>query len=317
MAELSHPPCGRRVWKSSVALMLPVTSQLRQQQIGSPAGIPGALLALGLPAALSGVVEAWSGLVEDKVSCVAKATGLIRFELSFDSETGCRTVQPRHCVIIFSSKDHGKTKHLSALFRLRVVREEELSRDPNSQGAVANHLRFKPPDERRKMPGADEYVEFELLSREHEVPSQQSLRVSMGPMRVNSQSGQLEFVRIDMEQCIKQIATDIIEDPGGGAERLVQNRWWMCIETLRLLCRVDDIDCTALDQPGVPPLGWVIRLVDRQAPMNGRESLQAVAEDRNLDELLDFIDNSKPGKVVGPSQKTPKGKKKKGQRQKR
>lgn len=83
----------------------------------------------------------------------------------------------------------------------------------------------------------------------------------------------------------------------------------MCIETLRLLCRVDDIDCTALDQPGVHPLGWVIRLVDRQAPINGKESLEVLEEDRNLDELLDFIDNSK---TAGTSPKNPKGKKKKG-----
>lgn len=34
-----------------------------------------------------------------------------------------------------------------------------MDRDPNAQGAVANHLRFKTPHERQQIPGADEYVE--------------------------------------------------------------------------------------------------------------------------------------------------------------
>ena len=74
----------------------------------------------------------------------------------------------------------------------------------------------------------------------------------MGPVRVDTLRGERELVRVDMGQCIHRIATDIVEDPRG--QRLLQCRWWMCIETLRLLCTVDRIDCSALDKPDVPPL---------------------------------------------------------------
>lgn len=247
------------------------------------------------PGPLSNAIDAWSEYAECPVNHVSKAAGLVHFALSLDAESGRRIVEPRHHVIWFPLRDQGRQKHQSALFTLRVVREEEISRDPNAQGAVANHLRFKPPSERRLIPGADEYVEFELKSREHEVPSQQPLRISMGPVRVDKQTGQKEYVRIDMGQCIQRIATDIAEDPRGG-QRLVQNRWWMCIETLRLLCNVDHIDCTALDKPGVPPQEWVIRLMDTHAPINRKEEMQEREEDRDIDDLMDFIDNHSQGR---------------------
>jgi len=286
-------------------------------------GTGNTLIALGLPGPLSNAVDVWSEYAENHVSHVAKAAGFVRFALSFDAESGRRVVEPRHYVIAFPLRDQGRQKHQSALFTLRVVREEEISRDPNAQGAVANHLRFKPPAERKLIPGADEYVEFELLSREHEMPSQQPLRISMGPVRADKQTGQKEFVRVDMGQCIQQIATDIIEDPRGG-QRLVQNRWWMCIETLRLLCNVDHIDCTALDKPGVAPQEWVIRLMDTHAPINRKEEAQERPEERNIDDLMQFIDSRGPGRgcngrgLVGAAapQRPPRTKKKKNGREK-
>jgi len=256
------------------------------------------LVTVGLPGPLSSAVEAWSEFADCSVSHVAKAAGFVRFALSVDEKSGRRVVEPRHYVIAFPLRDQGRQKHHSALFTLRVVREEDISRDPNAQGAVANHLRFKPPAERKLIPGADEYVEFELLSREHEVPSQQPMRISMGPVR-SDKKGQKEFVRVDMGQCIQRIAADIIEDPKSG-HRMVQNRWWMCIETLRLLCNVDHIDCSALDTPGGPPQEWVIRLMDTHAPVNRKEELQEIHEDRNIDDLMDFIDSS-----GGPAQSIP------------
>lgn len=255
-------------------------------------------MSVGLPAPLSNAVDVWSAYADGKVSNVVKAQGLVRFALRVNPETGRRVVEPRHYVIDFPLREEGRRgqKHQSALFTLRVVREEEISRDPSEQwGAVANHLRFKSAAERKLISGADEYVEFELLSREHEVPSQQPLRISMGPVRANKHSGQQEFVRVDMGQCIQRIATDIVEDHRGG-QRLVQNRWWMCIETLRLLCNVDHIDCTALDKVGVPPQEWVIRLMDTHAPINRREELKVQQEDRDIDDLMQFIDNSGPGR---------------------
>lgn len=258
-------------------------------------GTGSTLIAVGLPTPLSNAVDAWSEYADGRVCNVVKAAGFVRFALSLDAENGRRVVEPRHHVIDFPLREQGRQKHQSALFTLRVVREEDISRDPNAQGAVANHLRFKPPAERRLIPGADEYVEFELLSREHEVPSQQPLRISMGPVRADKQTGQQEFVRVDMGQCIQRIATDIVEDPRGG-QRLVQNRWWMCVETLRLLCNVDHIDCTALDKPGVPPQEWVIRLMDAHAPINRKEELQERHEDRDIDDLMEFIDSRGPGR---------------------
>jgi len=266
------------------------------------------LISAGLPAPLSGAVEAWSEFADGKVSNVMKASGFVRFALRLDAESGQRVVEPRHYVIDFPLREHGRPKHQSALFTLRIVREEEIPRDPNVQGAVANHLRFKSPTERRKIPGADEYVEFELLSREHEVPSQQPLRISMGPVRADKATGQQEFIRVDMGQCIQRIATDVLEDPRGGP-RILQNRWWMCIETLRLLCTVDHIDCAALDKTGVPPQEWVIRLMDTDAPINKKEEVKAVKEDRDIDDLMEFIDNRGPGR--GASSAAAKGKPKK------
>lgn len=280
------------------------------------------MVTLGLPGPLSNAVDEWSEYADQHVSHVAKAAGFVHFSLSIDAESGRRTVEPRHYVISFPLRDQGRQKHQSALFTLRVVHEEEISRDPNTQGAVANHLRYKPPAERKLIPGADEYVEFELLSREHEVPSHQPLRISMGPVRVDKQTGQKEFVRVDMGQCIKNIANDIIEDPLGKKTRLVQNRWWMCIETLRLLCHVDSIDCSALDKTGVPPQVWVIRLMDTHAPVNKREELEDRPEERDIDDLMQFIDSRGPGRGCSgregghAPQRPPRKGKKKGGREK-
>lgn len=246
---------------------------------------PGAL-----PASLCSAVDWWSEYADSKVCNVVKAISIVRFALRVDAETGHRVVEPRHYVIDFPTREQGRQKHHSALFSLRIVREEDLAKQTVARGAVANHLRFKPAAELKQFSGAEEYVEFELLSREHETPSQQPLRICMGPVRVNKHTGRREFVRVDMGQCIQTIATDIVEDPNKG-ERLVQNRWWMCIETLRLLCSADHIDCSALDKPDVPPQEWVIRLMDTHAPVNRREELKAQHEDRDIDDLMQFIDS--------------------------
>ncbi|CAK0901937.1 unnamed protein product, partial [Prorocentrum cordatum] len=138
-------------------------------------------------AALGGALESWSDYAGSPVSHVAKAASFIRFSLHYDEETSMRVVEPRRFVVDFPPprcvRDQGRQKRHSALFSLRVIREESLARDPNMQGPVANHLRYKSTAERRLVPGADEYVEFELTSREHEAPSQQPLRISMGPVR--------------------------------------------------------------------------------------------------------------------------------------
>jgi len=273
--------------------------------------------AAGPSTPFSDALDAWSDHVEGGVNYVAKATGFVHFTVGFDGGRGSRVVAPQHCIIAFPIRGQ-KSKHHSALFTLRVVREEDIPRDPNVQGPVANHLRYKPPVDRRAIPGADEYVEFELLSRAHEKPSQQPLRIAMGAARANDDSGHKEFVRIDLGQCITFIATDIIDDPITG-QRLVQNRWWMCIETLRLLCTVNRIDCTALDKPGTP-LEWVICLVDMRAPVNKKEQPQEPPE-KNINELMEFIDGRDQRKAIAkenghrisdaPQLRQPRGRKKK------
>jgi len=100
---------------------------------------------------------------------------------------------------------------------------------------------------------------------------------------------------------------------------LVQNRWWMCIETLRLLCTVNRIDCTALDKPGTP-LEWVICLVDMRAPVNKKEQPQEPPE-KNINELMEFIDGRDQRKAIAkenghrisdaPQLRQPRGRKKK------
>jgi len=256
-------------------------------------------------------MDPWSEYAAGKVINAVRATGFVRFTLRWDEAAKRRVVEPRHYVVDFPVREQGRQRHHSALLTLRVVQEEEVSRDPSVQGAVANHLRCKPAVERKAISGADEYVEFELLSREHEVPSQQPLRISMGPVRANKKSGQQEFVQVDMGQCIQWIATDIVDH--GSGQRLVQNRWWMCIATLRLLCIVDHIDCKALDKADVPPQEWVIRLVDVHAPVNRKEEVQVQQEDRHIDDLMQFIDKRGPNgnASTGKSAKAGKAKKKK------
>merc|ERR1712216_639326 len=117
--------------------------------------------------------------------------------------------------------------HHGALLTLRTVFEDEIPRDPNVPGPVANHLRFKPANERRAIPGADEYIEFELLSRSHEMPAQQPLRITTGPVHTNPQTGLKEFLCVEFSQCVQSIATDVKEDPRSG-QRLLQYRWWIC-----------------------------------------------------------------------------------------
>jgi len=176
---------------------------------------------------------------------------------------------------------------------LRIVRESQIPRDPNVPGPVANHLRFKSADERKAISGADEYLEFELLSRPDQAPSTQPLRITTGPVQLNKETGLKEYLCVEFSQCIQSIATDLYQNPRNG-EHLVQNRWWICIETLRLLCCVKDIDCAALDKPGASHVEWAIRLIDTRVPVNKREVPEEPHE-KDIEELMEFIDGAPTG----------------------
>lgn len=253
---------------------------------------------LALPAS---IIDGWSHKVQENVSHVVEVSGFVHFTLSFDGQK--RVVAPRHYIIAFPHREKGRLRHHSALLTLQVVHESTI-RDV-APGSVANHLRFQSTSN-QKHPAAEEYVEFELLSRAHEAPAQQPLRITAGPVRVNEKTGQKESRPIDLGQCIRMIATDVVEDER--KQKLVRNRWWICIETLRLVCVVNSLDSAALDTVGATPLEWVIRLVDSRAPVNEAEQ----PEERNIDDLVKFIgDDNKKDKedsAKGKGAKKKKGK---------
>lgn len=253
--------------------------------------------ALALPAS---IIDGWSHKVQEHVSHVAEVSGFVHFTLSFDGQK--RVVAPRHYIIAFPHREKGRLRHHSALLTLRVVHESTI-RDV-APGSVANHLRFQSVNN-QKQPAAEEYVEFELLSRAHEAPAQQPLRITAGPVRFNEKTGQKESRPIDLGQCIRMIATDVVEDER--KQKLVRNRWWICIETLRLVCVVNSLDHAALDTVGATPIEWVIRLVDSRAPVNEAEQ----PEERNIDDLVKFIGGDDKGDK-GDGSKVKGGKKKKG-----
>jgi hypothetical protein len=251
--------------------------------------VPPSSRTLALPSAL---IDSWCHFARKTVTHVAEATGFVHFELSFDSERNRRTVSPEHYIIAFPNRDRGRARYHSSLLTLRIVSESDVPEDavmrPQSDTAVEGDI---------------EYVEFELLIRVHEAPVQQQLRVTAGPVRFNAQTGQRESMRIDLGGCVRQIATDIVDDPRG--KRVVRNRWWVCIEMLRLVCTANSLDCQALDKPGHPPVEWVVCLVDERGTKAGKTSQPE--EERNIDDLCDFIDgkagNSKKKKKKKPKEK--------------
>lgn len=250
-----------------------------------------------LPAEYVEFIDSWWDRTDGGVTHIAKAAGFIHFSLSSKELGGRkrRVVTPRHHVVVFPVRERGRQKHQSALLTLRTVLEDEI---PDvTHGSVANHLRFQRAhaaanggNDKHIHPGSDEYVEFELLSRAHEAPSQQPLRIA-GAVRVNEKTHRKESMRIDLSQCIPLIATDVVED-GEGQRRLIRNRWWICVETLRLVCAVNCLDCATLDEVGGEALEWAICLMDAMSPVNKVETLP----EQNIDELTRFIEQ-KGGKA--------------------
>merc|ERR1712070_1001473 len=120
-----------------------------------------------------------------------------------------------------------------------------------------------------------EYVEFELLSLVDDASKQPPLRIATGPVRVNPDSQQREFMRIDLGRCVRQIVTDIIDDPRHKNRKLVRSRWWICVEMLRLVCTANSLDCSALDEAGKSPLEWVICILDEKVAPGGTKAADA------------------------------------------
>lgn len=164
------------------------------------------------------------------------------------------------------------------------------------------------PEEHRVPPicgeqvGVD-YVQFELLMRVQEASLQQLLKITAGPVRVNPETNQRESMRIDLGQCVRRIAADVVEDDPRG-RRFIRSRFWICIEILRLVCTANSLDCRAFDpdEPNAPPVEWVVCLVEERAAEPSEAENHV--EDRTIEELVDFID----GKTSTLSKKKSKNK---------
>lgn len=247
----------------------------------APQQAPPPSRTLALPSAL---VDSWCQFARKNVNHVAEATGFVHFELSYDADRGCLGVAPEHYIVAFPGKDKGRQKHHSALLSMRIVKEADIPPEYAAPSAGVDEPRA----------GAPEYVEFELVLRVNEAHVQQQLRITAGPVRTNPDTGQRESMRIDLGRCVRQIASEVVDDPRG--KRVVQNRWWICVETLRLVCTANSLDCTTLDEPGLPPLEWVLCLIDDRPVGGGAGAAQPDGEavhgpgDRDIDELMDFID---------------------------
>mmetsp|Transcript_31259 Transcript_31259/g.85867 ORF Transcript_31259/g.85867 Transcript_31259/m.85867 type:complete len:1142 (-) Transcript_31259:187-3612(-) len=229
--------------------------------------------AFALPTAL---IDSWCQVAKKNVSHVVEAAGFVHFALSYDGLRKARTITPEHYIIAFPNRDKGRQKYHSSLLALRVVSEAAIPSEYVPPPSMSAECSSGPPD----------YVEFELLSRVQEAPVQQQLRITAGPVRLNPETGQHESMRMDLGRCLRQIATDVVDDPRG--KRMVRSRWWVCVDMLRLICTANALDCGALDGPGHTPMEWVVCLVDdRFAPS---DEVQPQPEERVIDDLVDFID---------------------------
>jgi len=228
---------------------------------------------LALPSAL---IDSWCQYAQKNVAHVAEVAGFVHFELKFDEDKARRVLSPENYIIAFPHKDKGRQRYHSSLLTLRLVPESDIPKD-----AIRSSVE-KDAD--------TEHVEFELLSRVHEAPVQQPLRITAGPVRLNPETGQRESMRIDLGRCVRQISTDVIDDSHG--KKLVRSRWWVCVDTLRLVCTANSLDSSALDTPGAPPLEWVICLADERAMQHEGEA-NSHEEQRDIDALVKFIDGGK------------------------
>jgi len=213
------------------------------------------------------LVDSWSRLARKTVTHVAEATGFVHFELGIDATSGKRVLSPEHYIVAFPNCDKRKQRYHSSLLTMRIVNDVGVR-----EGALETD--------------GVEHIEFELLLRAHEAPVQQQLRITAGPVRANPKTGLRESMRIDLGRCLRQIATDVVDCPVG--KRVVRSRWWISVDTLRLVCTANALDCEGLDRPGAPAVEWVICLCDERH-LSQNEAPEPREEKRDIDDLVDFI----------------------------
>ncbi|CAE8603166.1 unnamed protein product, partial [Polarella glacialis] len=254
---------------------------------------PGRTLALPTAAA-----ERWCQHVGGEVSHIAEATGFVNFELSFDPVQQQRVLSPSHCVITWSNRDKGRARYTSSLLSLRIVPEDALP----EQIQVGVEVRGK--DGESVLCGG-EYLEFELLSLPSDAAKQSHLAVASGPVRVNPETKQREFMRIDLGRCLRQIVADVIDDPKHKGQKLCRQRWWICVRVLRLVCSANSLSCAALDEVGVAPLEWVLCILDERAAPRIAAAASTGTNEPSIDELAKFIDGG--AKKAKPKKKPSAG----------
>merc|ERR1711972_1135421 len=109
-----------------------------------------------------------------------------------------------HYIVTFSGRKN-RQRWQSSLLSLRLTPEDCLP----EQVQVGVEVRGRDGE---SVVCSGEYVEFELLSSVNDASKQPPLRICAGPVRVNSDTGQREFMRIDLGRCVRQIVTDIVDD---------------------------------------------------------------------------------------------------------
>merc|ERR1719265_2023519 len=103
-----------------------------------------------------------------------------------------RTITPQHYIINFANRENkgGRPRFHSSFLTLRLAPEEMLP----EQVQVGVEVRGRDGE---SVVCGGEYVEFELLSLVNDAAKQPSLRIAAGPVRVNPETQQREFMRID------------------------------------------------------------------------------------------------------------------------
>eukprot|EP00439_Symbiodinium_sp_Y106_P071975 s463_g13.t1 len=109
-----------------------------------------------------------------------------------------------------------------------------------------------------------------------------------GPVRENPETRQCETLRIPLGRCLPHIQTFPVDPPVPG-KKLLASRWFIAVDTLRIIANSYQQECGGLDDPAKPPTKWVIILVD-QASSKGSSG----TETRSIDDLLDYIEAKDP-----------------------
>jgi len=182
-----------------------------------------------------------------------RSTGVLQFTLSQDRAPTAPGpgsglgVSPRAFWVAFPTPDP-KKDHLT-LLHLSIVRHGDI---PELNGIGEGPY--------------CESVEFELMSFEDQpiVPEETTLRFSTGPIRLNPVTRERESMRLNLDSHIRWARKDYVQNSPDSANGAVARlRWWIPIETFKLVCRANDVDAGVLEG-GTSKLEWVACLAEER-----------------------------------------------------